>query len=71
MIKYNVAEKIMTDYSILEIPTVLDPPLKLIDIIYNCPVCDFEIEMDMFVDDNSFISCDVCDHVTKFRIKKI
>jgi hypothetical protein len=68
---YNVAEKIMTDYSILEIPTVLGPPLKLIDIIYNCPVCDFEIEMDMFVDDNSFISCDVCDHVTKFRIKKI
>ena len=68
---YNVADKIMTDYSILEIPTVLDPPLKLIDIIYNCPVCDFEIEMDMLVDDNSFISCDVCDHVTKFRIKKI
>jgi transcription elongation factor Elf1 len=61
----------MIDYSILEIPTVLNPPIKLIAIIYNCPVCDYEIEIDMFVDDDSFVKCDVCEHITKFRIKKI
>ncbi|OXA78012.1 hypothetical protein SAMN05444397_110167 [Flavobacterium aquidurense] len=61
----------MIKYSILEIPTVLNPPIKLLDIIYNCPVCDYEIEIDMDVDDNSSIKCDCCDHIIKFRIKKI
>lgn len=61
----------MKEYSILEIPTVLNPPIKLIDIIYNCPICDYEIEIDMDVDDNSFVNCDCCDHIIKFRIKKI
>ena len=61
----------MIEYSILEIPTVLHPPIKLIDIIYNCPVCDYEIEIDMFVDDNSDVKCDVCNHITKFKIIRI
>ncbi|MDA6070469.1 hypothetical protein NJT12_12635 [Flavobacterium sp. AC] len=61
----------MIKHSILETPTVINPPIKLIDIIYNCPVCDYEIEIDMFVDDNSFLKCDGCEHITKFRIKKI
>lgn len=61
----------MIEYSILEIPTVLHPPIKIIDAIYNCPVCDYEIEIDMFVDDNSFVKCEVCDHITKFKIKRI
>lgn len=61
----------MIEYSILEIPTVLHPPIKIIDVIYNCPVCDYEIEIDMFVDDNSFVKCDGCDHITKFKIKRI
>ncbi len=61
----------MIEYSILEIPTVLHPPIKLIDIIYNCPVCDYEIEIDMFVDDNSAVKCDVCNHITKFKIIRI
>lgn len=61
----------MIEYSILQIPTVLNPPILLRDIIYNCPVCDYEIEIDMLVDDGSFIKCDVCDHITKFKIKKI
>jgi len=61
----------MIEYSILEIPALLNPPIKIIDVIYNCPVCDYEIEIDMFVDDNSFIKCDVCEHITKFKIKKI
>ncbi|KUJ63215.1 hypothetical protein AR687_03400 [Flavobacteriaceae bacterium CRH] len=61
----------MIEYSTLEIPTVLNPPIKIIDIIYNCPVCDYEIEIDMFVDDNSLVKCDVCDHVTKFKIIRI
>jgi hypothetical protein len=61
----------MIEYSILEIPTVLDPPIELIDIIYNCPVCDYKIEIDMFVDDKSCVKCDVCEHITKFKIKRI
>ncbi len=61
----------MIEYSILEIPTILNPPIRLRDIIYNCPVCDCESEIDMLVDDDSIIKCDVCDHITKFKIKKI
>ncbi|MDW8849836.1 hypothetical protein SD960_07005 [Flavobacterium sp. MMLR14_040] len=61
----------MTEYSILEIPTVLHPPIKITDVIYNCPVCDYEIEIDMFVDDNSFVKCESCDHITKLKIKRI
>lgn len=61
----------MIEYSILEIPTVLNPPFNLIDIIYNCPICDYEIEIDMFVDNNSFLKCEGCDHVIKLKIKKI
>jgi transcription elongation factor Elf1 len=61
----------MIEYSILEIPTVLNPPIKLIDIIYNCPVCDYEIEIDMQIDDNRFVNCNICDHIIKLKITKI
>lgn len=61
----------MNEYSILEIPTILTFPIKLTDIIYNCPVCDYEIDINMIVDDNSFIKCDNCDHSIKFKINKI
>ena len=61
----------MIEYSILEIPTIHNPPIKVIDVIYNCPVCDYEIEVNMFVDDDSFVKCDVCDHITKFKITRI
>lgn len=71
MIIYNLVNKKMIEYSTLEIPTVLNPPIKLIDVIYNCPVCDYEIEINMFVDDTNFLKCDVCDHIIKLKIKKI
>lgn len=72
MIIYNLVNlENMLEYSILEIPTVLNSLIKVIDVIYNCPVCDYEIEIDMFVDDNSFVKCDICDHITKFKIKRI
>lgn len=61
----------MLDYTILEIPTVLDSPFQLKDIFYNCPVCDYEIEINILVDDNSFIICEVCEHLIKLKIKKI
>jgi DNA-directed RNA polymerase subunit RPC12/RpoP len=61
----------MIDYSILNIPTVLNPPIILKDIIYNCPVCDYEIDIDMIVDNNSFIRCENCDHKIKLKIIKI
>lgn len=61
----------MIEYSILYVPTLLTPPIKLIDIIYNCPVCDFEIEIDILVNDDSFVKCDVCDHIIKFKIKDL
>lgn len=56
----------MIDYSILNIPTVLNPPFILKDIIYNCPVCDYEI--DMILNNNSFIRCENCDHKIKLKI---
>jgi len=61
----------MTEYSNLEIPTSLKPPIKLSDIFYNCPVCDYEIEIDMFVDDDSFVPCGMCNHIIELQIKKI
>lgn len=45
----KLLKKHMIDYSILNIPTVLNPPIILKDIIYNCPVCDYEIDIDMIV----------------------
>lgn len=59
------------DYSILPIPSVLDLPFKLKDILYNCPVCNFEIEIDLILNENSFIECDNCEHRIKLRLKKI
>ena len=41
----------MKDYSILDFVTVLEPPIKFTEIIYNCPVCDFEIEINEIIDD--------------------
>jgi len=61
----------MTEYLNLEIPTSLKPPIKLSDILYNCPVCDYEIEIDMFVDDDSFVTCGMYNHIIKLQIKKI
>lgn len=61
----------MIEHSILEIPTILNAPIELIDIFYNCPVCDYEIEIDMLVNDDSFVKCDICDHITKLKIKII
>lgn len=61
----------MIDCTILDVYTVLVTPIWLKDIIYNCPVCDCEIDIDMIVDDNSFIICDNCEHIIKFKIIKI
>jgi transcription elongation factor Elf1 len=61
----------MVEHSTLDIPTVLNAPIKLIDIFYNCPVCDYEIEIDMLVDNDSFVKCDICDHIIKLKIKRI
>lgn len=61
----------MIEYSILNIPTSLNSPIKLNDIIYNCPVCDNEIEIDMLVDNESFLKCNLCDHIIKLEIKQV
>lgn len=61
----------MIDYSILNIPTVLKTAFSLADMIYNCPVCHYEIEIDIIVDDNSLISCENCDEIIKLNIVNI
>ena len=61
----------MKEYYTLFIPTSLNPPILLNDIIYNCPVCDNEIEIDMLVDNESSIKCNLCDHIIKFEIKQV
>ncbi len=61
----------MLNYSILDIPTVLHPPFKLKDVIYNCPICDNEIFMDIVVFDNTSVKCENCNHKIILKIKSI
>jgi|TARA_B110000240_G_C13374334_1_gene399628 hypothetical protein len=63
----------MKSYSILEVQTVLNPPIRLnfIDDI-NCPICDIEIDVkNQEIDDNSFIFCEDCNHTINFKLVKI
>jgi hypothetical protein len=61
----------MIEYSILPVPTSLISPINLTDILYNCPICDNEIEIDMLVDNESSIKCNLCEHIIKFEIKQV
>ena len=63
----------MNDYSILEIKTILNPPIILNFTDYvNCPVCDIEIDVkDKEVDNNSTVDCYNCNHLIKFKIVKV
>ena len=63
----------MKDYTILEIKTVLNPPIILNFTDYvNCPICDNEIDVkDTEVDNNSSVDCEICNHTIKFKIVKI
>ncbi|GEJ31351.1 hypothetical protein FPC831_2010004 [Flavobacterium psychrophilum] len=61
----------MKDYSILDIPTVLNSPIVLKDISFNCPVCDFEIEIDLILINENSIECENCEHITLIKIKNI
>lgn len=63
----------MNDYSILEIKTILNPPIKLNFTDYvNCPVCDIEIDIkDMEVDNDISVNCDNCNHSIKFKIVNV
>jgi hypothetical protein len=63
----------MNDYSILEIKSVYKPPYILDFVEYvNCPICEQEIEVfNMTVDENSFVSCEDCEHDIRFRLVKI
>ena len=63
----------MNDFSISEIKTILDPPIKInfVDEI-NCPICDFNINVkNKIVDNGSFIYCKGCEHKIVFKITKI
>lgn len=61
----------MKSTSTLEIPSVNTAPLKLKDIIYNCPRCDYEILIDGLFDNKSFIECENCEHKISIKIKKL
>lgn len=61
----------MIEYSVLEIPSVLDIPFKLKDIIYSCPVCDCDIEIDIIINDNSFVKCENCELEIKLKVIKV
>ncbi len=60
--------------SILEISTVLTPPisLKFAGDCIACPICEIDIDMkDQFIDDGDFAYCEDCNHKVIFKIKKI
>lgn len=61
----------MIENPVLYIPTVLSIPFELEDIIYPCPVCDYEINIDLIVTENSYLECAVCDQKIKIEVKKI
>ena len=63
----------MVDFSILEVATISNAPVKLNFVDYiNCPVCDFEIDVkDEEVDNDSTICCENCEHTIKFDIVKV
>lgn len=61
----------MNNYSTLEIPTIHNPPFILKDIIYNCPVCDYEIDIHLIVNDSSSIRCINCNHQILLKVKKV
>ena len=64
----------MSEYSILRIPTIWDFPLDFTgmrSITYNCPRCDLEIEIDGIVEKDSYISCENCDHEIRFEVVKV
>lgn len=60
--------------SIMEIPTVLDPPisLKSADEYINCPICEISIDLkDQLIDNDCFAYCEDCNHKILFKIVKI
>ncbi len=60
--------------SILEIPTVLKPPisLKFAGDCIACPICEIDIDMkDQLINDDDFAYCEDCNHKVIFKIKKI
>jgi DNA-directed RNA polymerase subunit RPC12/RpoP len=61
----------MEDYFKLEILCVYDPPVKLLDVIYICPVCENEIELNEYINDNDLLECEVCENTIKIKIRKI
>lgn len=63
----------MKMYSTIEIKSVLNPPIKLNFVEYiNCPICEIELDVkDNIIDSNSFIICENCEHIMKYRVIKI
>jgi DNA-directed RNA polymerase subunit RPC12/RpoP len=67
LIKDNILKE---SYSILEIKTVLTPPIKLnfLDDV-NCPICDIEIDVKgKIINNQSFVRCKDCNHKISFKI---
>lgn len=57
--------------SILDIPTVYNLPFRLKDIIYNCPICDYEIDIDIIVNEGCSIKCINCNHKILLKTRNI
>jgi hypothetical protein len=60
-------------HSVLEIKTVLNPPIKLNFVDYvECPICQIEIDIyDKIIDNKSFARCHDCNHTIHFTIVNI
>ena len=58
---------------VIDILTVPAPPVKLdFFCMFNCPFCDSEIDVyDMYVDDDSYITCELCDNEIRFKIIRL
>lgn len=63
----------MPNHSTIEIKTILSTPISLDFVDYiNCYVCDYEIDLkNLLVDDKSYVECENCNHMHKFKIVNI
>lgn len=61
----------MQTHTIVDYLTVI-VPIEFKD-MYPCPVCDIDLDVNMILDGKSIhsVTCEDCDHVVIFRIKKL
>ncbi len=59
------------DFTTLNVASVSEESVVLKDIAYNCPVCDYGIELNLILTTPEFVVCENCNHKIKLIIKLV